>query len=201
MSHCNINFVASYCDIPRRPQHGVRHDEGDVHQHATHDHDWGLDQLDLLWIHHKWVAYCLVTCSHFDVLIFVGLLLPQHWRLVPHFGGLNGVTHSFLPLSHLPSSPYSLSHSLFSIPCISPSTHLSPSLLTTLHSCLPSCLLIYTPLPFPLHAAKVPFPLTLRFKGMLQRGIELKTLSASWYDLTNVWLIHEKPIVHCTCMY
>jgi hypothetical protein len=28
--------------------------------------------------------------------------------------------------------------------------------------------------------AKVPFPLTLRFKPMLQQGIELLTLDASW---------------------
>ena len=33
--------------------------------------------------------------------------------------------------------------------------------------------------------AKVPFPLTYRFKAMLQRGVELKTLSASWYDHTS----------------
>lgn len=33
---------------------------------------------------------------------------------------------------------------------------------------------------FSLRAAKVPFPLTLRFKPMLQQGIELLTLDASW---------------------
>lgn len=31
-----------------------------------------------------------------------------------------------------------------------------------------------------LRTAKVPFPLTLRFKPMLQQGIELLSLDASW---------------------
>lgn len=31
-----------------------------------------------------------------------------------------------------------------------------------------------------LSLAKVPFPLTLRFKPMLQQGIELLSLDASW---------------------
>lgn len=37
-----------------------------------------------------------------------------------------------------------------------------------------------TSLPASLPAAKVPFPLTLRFKPMLQQGIELLSLDASW---------------------
>lgn len=35
--------------------------------------------------------------------------------------------------------------------------------------------------PFSFFAAKVPFPLTLRFKPMLQQGIELLSLDASWW--------------------
>lgn len=36
-------------------------------------------------------------------------------------------------------------------------------------------------------AAKVPFPLTLRFKPMLQRGIDLLSLDASWYAAQDPW--------------
>ncbi len=33
---------------------------------------------------------------------------------------------------------------------------------------------------FSFRTVKVPFPLTPRYKGMLQRGVELSTLSSSW---------------------
>ena len=72
---------------------------------------------------------------------------------------------------------------LSSLSLVHPHMHLhvlfaSPSL----HVLFSSCPLPHTPPLLYTYTAKVPFPLTLRFKGMLQRGIELKTLSASWYD-------------------
>ena len=38
--------------------------------------------------------------------------------------------------------------------------------------------------------AKVPFPLTLRFKAMLQRGIDLTTLDAQWLVEQSVLTYH-----------
>ena len=48
--------VECFLSLSHRSQHGVWHDEGNVHQHASHDCDRGLDQLDLLRVHHQWVA-------------------------------------------------------------------------------------------------------------------------------------------------
>ena len=100
---------------------------------------------------------------------------------------------SLLPHNVLPLQP------LLTLPSLPPFPPLPPSLLVYphmyLHIFTTFFLLPFLPLniswtfslippPTLLHiyTAKVPFPLTLRFKGMLQRGIELKTLSASWYD-------------------
>ncbi len=44
-------------------------------------------------------------------------------------------------------------------------------------------------------AAKVPFPLTLRFKTMLQRGIELQSLSSSWLAHTYTH-IYSNTLTH-----
>lgn len=54
-----------------------------------------------------------------------------------------------------------------------------------LSMCSTLLILQYAPPPLPLNsraflAARLPFPLTLRFKSMLQRGIETQDMDVSW---------------------
>lgn len=52
---------------------------------------------------------------------------------------------------------------------------------------------------------KVPFPLTLRYKPMLQRGIQLATLSSSWlviiFQMNSFYFIHYHTHYHHCCLF
>ena len=59
-----------FSSLSHRPQHGVWHDEGNVHQHASHDCDRGLDQLDLLRVHYQWVTMATQSPVWLYILFF-----------------------------------------------------------------------------------------------------------------------------------